>query len=85
MTIQTWALFCATEAVLSFIPGPAVLYVVSSSIAHGSRAGVVASLSILAANAFYFTIGPDKQLDAWDAYLGGKKLVKLYPRDFWMP
>src|SRR5678816_874243 len=56
MTIQTWALFCATEAVLSFIPGPAVLYVVSSSIAHGSRAGVVASLSILAANAFYFIL-----------------------------
>lgn len=36
-------------------------------------------------DAIYFTIGPDKQLDAWDAYLGGKKLVKLYPRDFWMP
>jgi hypothetical protein len=35
--------------------------------------------------AIYFTIGPDKQLDAWDAYLGGKKLVKLYPRDYWMP
>jgi len=36
-------------------------------------------------DAIYFTIGPDKQLDAWEAYLGGKKLVKLYPRDFWMP
>jgi threonine/homoserine/homoserine lactone efflux protein len=56
MTIETWALFCATEAVLSFIPGPAVLYVVSSSITHGSRAGVVASLSILAANAVYFVL-----------------------------
>lgn len=56
MTIQTWALFCATEAVLSFIPGPAVLYVVSSAIAHGSRAGIVASLSILAANAVYFVL-----------------------------
>jgi len=56
MTIQTWALFCATEAVLSFIPGPAVLYVVSSAITHGSRAGVVASLSILAANAVYFIL-----------------------------
>jgi threonine/homoserine/homoserine lactone efflux protein len=56
MTIQTWALFCATEAVLSFVPGPAVLYVVSSAIAHGSRAGVVASLSILAGNAVYFIL-----------------------------
>lgn len=54
MTIQTWALFCATEVVLSFVPGPAVLYVVSTSIAHGSRAGIVASLSILTGNAVYF-------------------------------
>lgn len=56
MTIETWALFCATEAVLSFIPGPAVLYVVSTSITHGSRPGIVASLSILAANAVYFIL-----------------------------
>ena len=56
MTIETWALFCATEAVLSFIPGPAVLYVVSSSITLGSRAGIVASLSILAGNAVYFVL-----------------------------
>jgi homoserine/homoserine lactone efflux protein len=56
MTIQTWALFCATEAVLSFVPGPAVLYVVSSALTHGARAGVVASLSILAGNAVYFVL-----------------------------
>ena len=40
--------------------------------------------------AIYFTIGPDKQLDAWEAYLKNAegaetKLVRLYPRDFWMP
>lgn len=40
--------------------------------------------------AVYFTIGPDKQLDAWEAYVRGAegpdtKLVRLYPRDFWMP
>lgn len=40
--------------------------------------------------AIYFTIGPDKQLDAWEAYLRGAegaetKLFRLYPRDFWMP
>ncbi len=56
MTIETWTLFCATEAVLSFIPGPAVLYVVSNSITHGSRAGIVASLSILAGNTVYFIL-----------------------------
>ena len=59
MTIETWTLFCATEAVLSFIPGPAVLYVVSSSITHGSRAGIVASLSILAGNTVYFILAID--------------------------
>jgi len=40
--------------------------------------------------AVYFTIGPEKQLDAWEAYLRGAegaetKLVRLYGRDFWMP
>jgi homoserine/homoserine lactone efflux protein len=56
MTIETWTLFCATEAVLSFIPGPAVLYVVSNSIARGSRAGLTASVSILAGNTVYFIL-----------------------------
>ncbi|HVG23246.1 MAG TPA: hypothetical protein VND45_03750 [Thermoanaerobaculia bacterium] len=42
------------------------------------------------AEAIYFTSGPDKQLDAWEAYLRNTegaetKLVRLYPRDFWMP
>lgn len=41
------------------------------------------------ADAYYFTIGPDKQLDAWESYLknaeGDAKLYRLYPRDFWMP
>ena len=41
------------------------------------------------ADAVYFTIGPDKQLDAWESYLKNAegaetKLWKLYPRDFWM-
>jgi Zn-dependent M16 (insulinase) family peptidase len=38
----------------------------------------------------FFTIGPDKQLDAWEAYLKGAegaetRVYRLYPRDFWMP
>jgi hypothetical protein len=37
-----------------------------------------------------FTIGPEKQLDAWERYLAetegeAAKLFRLYPRDFWMP
>jgi hypothetical protein len=40
--------------------------------------------------AIYFTIGPDKQQDAWEAYLrnaegADTRLYRLYPRDFWMP
>ena len=40
--------------------------------------------------AAYFTIGPDKQQDAWEGYLKNAegaetKLFRLYPRDFWMP
>src|SRR5262245_28738357 len=56
MTLQTWLLFCATEAVLSFAPGPAVLLVVSQSLSRGAWAGVAASLGILAANAVYFAL-----------------------------
>ena len=42
------------------------------------------------AGAVYFTIGPDKQQDAWESYLRGAegaetKLFRLYARDFWMP
>lgn len=39
-----------------------------------------------AADASYFVIGPDKQLDAYDRYLQtfGGTLLRLYPRDFWM-
>ena len=42
------------------------------------------------ADAIYFTIGPDRQQDAWEGYLknaegAATKLYRLYPRDFWMP
>lgn len=41
-------------------------------------------------DAYYFAIGPDRQLAAWEAYLKNAdgpetKLMRLYPRDFWMP
>ncbi len=41
------------------------------------------------ANAQYFAIGPDKQLDAFDRYIRAAepdtRLFRLYARDFWMP
>lgn len=56
MTFEAWLLFCATEAILCFTPGPAVLLVVSQSMTRGAQAGLAASLGILAANAGYFAL-----------------------------
>jgi threonine/homoserine/homoserine lactone efflux protein len=56
MTLEAWLLFCGTEAVLSFLPGPAVLLVVSVALTRGARAGLASSLGILAANVFYFAL-----------------------------
>jgi threonine/homoserine/homoserine lactone efflux protein len=56
MTLETWLFFCATETVLCFIPGPAVLCVVSSALTRGARSGFHSSLGILAANTMYFVL-----------------------------
>jgi Zn-dependent M16 (insulinase) family peptidase len=42
------------------------------------------------ADGVFYTIGPDRQLDAWEAYLRASegpetKLYRLYPRDYWLP
>jgi homoserine/homoserine lactone efflux protein len=56
MTFAAWLLFCVTETILCFTPGPAVLLVVPLSLTHGSNAGLRASLGILTANACYFLL-----------------------------
>ncbi|HVN40659.1 MAG TPA: hypothetical protein VMW19_21035 [Myxococcota bacterium] len=37
MSLETWLAFCATETVLCFTPGSAVLFVVSVALARGAR------------------------------------------------
>lgn len=54
MTLEAWALFCVTEAVLCLNPGPAALVVISQSLTRGHRAGVRATVGVLGANAIYF-------------------------------
>ncbi|HKA15011.1 MAG TPA: LysE family translocator [Myxococcota bacterium] len=56
MSLELWRAFCVAETVLCFTPGPAVLFVSSSSIARGARPGLSAALGILAGNTFYFAL-----------------------------
>jgi homoserine/homoserine lactone efflux protein len=54
MDFATWLLFLGSEIVLSLVPGPAVVFVVTQGLRAGRRAAMVASLGILAANAIWF-------------------------------
>jgi homoserine/homoserine lactone efflux protein len=54
LSVEAWLLFCVTETVLCFTPGPAVLLVVSLALSRGGRAAMAGSLGILGANALYF-------------------------------
>jgi homoserine/homoserine lactone efflux protein len=56
MSFETWLLFCATETVLCFTPGPAVLLVLSLSLSRGMKDGLASSLGILSGNAMYFIL-----------------------------
>jgi len=56
MTLQTWLLFCLTEAVLCFIPGPAVLFVLATALRRGFPSASFAAAGILAGNILYFAL-----------------------------
>ena len=44
--LATLALFCAASLVLAIVPGPAVLYIVASSVGQGRAAGFVSALGV---------------------------------------
>jgi threonine/homoserine/homoserine lactone efflux protein len=56
MTFNVWIAFVVLETVLCFTPGPAVLFVVSTSLARGARAGLSGAWGIVACNTFYFLL-----------------------------
>jgi homoserine/homoserine lactone efflux protein len=82
VTFQSWLFFCATATVLCFTPGPAVLLVVSQSLTRGARAGLGASLGILAINAFYYCLAATGiaafVLASWDLFFLIKWLGAAY-------
>ncbi len=56
MTWTTWWLFVSMETVLCLIPGPAVLFTISSGVRAGARRTIASVLGIIAANDVYFAI-----------------------------
>ena len=56
MTLNVWLAFVVLETVLCLTPGPAVLFVVSTALTRGARAGLGGALGIVACNTFYFLL-----------------------------
>lgn len=54
MSWQVWGFFALTETALCFLPGPAVLFVLSQALSRGARVTVWSILGIVAANSVYF-------------------------------
>jgi threonine/homoserine/homoserine lactone efflux protein len=53
ISLSSLALFAAGAAILLVIPGPAVLYIVSRSVAHGRPAGLVSAMGIATGTLFH--------------------------------
>jgi threonine/homoserine/homoserine lactone efflux protein len=54
MNLWTWFLFFLTETALSFVPGPAVLFVIGTGLRRGLKPSIGANLGVLSANTIYF-------------------------------
>ncbi|MGA2810692.1 MAG: LysE family translocator [Candidatus Acidiferrum sp.] len=53
ISLSSLAFFAAGAAILLVIPGPAVLYIVSRSVAHGRPAGLVSAMGIATGTLFH--------------------------------
>ena len=56
MTLATWWIFVCTETVLCLMPGPAVMFILSSALKAGARKSIFSNLGILTANTVYFAV-----------------------------
>ena len=56
MSLDVWLLFCITELLLCFSPGPAVFYVVSQGMSQGYKSSLAANVGIVTGSSIYFVI-----------------------------
>jgi len=54
--MKLWAAYALTELALSFVPGPAVLFVASQGTLGGARRGTSAALGVVTGNSVYFAL-----------------------------
>jgi homoserine/homoserine lactone efflux protein len=56
VTLTGWWIFICTETVLCLMPGPAVMFILSTALKAGARKSVFSNLGILTANTVYFAV-----------------------------
>lgn len=56
MDLSTWVAFAVLETILCLTPGPAVLFVVGTTLGRGRGAGLAATGGIITGNTIYFVL-----------------------------
>ena len=56
MDLSTWVAFAVLETILCITPGPAVLFVVGTTLSRGRGAGLAATAGIITGNTMYFVL-----------------------------